>query len=474
MQAQSEIEGLRQAIQSKDEEIERLRMVATGAQAQVGGAPQVPQMPSPLREFFWDDLYKPLRDALWPVDGGQEVELADEPAALLDYVKTLTPDDGWLIPSSEKSDPDDMDVEDEDEGKGEDPNADDDVNDHDGEGADSNDGEDVDDGPATIRYIDLDANKTLALLGLKRELTRRSPTATFILRHEYTLFMRYAMCMASKPNYQARFFVTGQPGIGKSFGCYYFLFRLLALGQSVFFLNSPTNVYFFCSDGVQKTQKIPEEWPEITQAIEESWVLIDVDDQGEWSCPEIFNDARCVIWTSSPREPRKRHFLKTFAAEPWYMKVWSSKEIAALTERYAIDHSKILEKLDMSGPVPRWLFGLGFAPTPATLEQSIREALLDNLFAFTPIDASAHRVFLLQPLVVIDKRGQACFQRSDYSAEFLSPYIAQKTIDLVQDQLERVQGQLAAALNVSVTRSVAGKVVDGLMHRALTRSIRRT
>ncbi|KAF9037829.1 hypothetical protein BDZ89DRAFT_432374 [Hymenopellis radicata] len=420
---------------------------------------------APPARILLDDLYKPLRDALWPADGWPgEVELApDEPPALLKYVETLTPDDGWLNPSSEKSDSDAMDVDpsitDLDKGKtseGEYPNADDDVNDpggdDEGEGADPNDGEDVDDGPATIHYINLYTHKTLALLGLALELTDRSCTATFILRHEYSLFMRYAMRMVSKPNHKARFFVTGQPGIGKCFGCYYFLFRLLALGH----------------DGVQKTEQIPQEWPAIKKAIKESWVLIDVDDKSQWSCPLIFNHARCVIWTSSPRQPRMNHFLKTFAAEPWYMKAWSLKEIAALTERYAIDHSEILEKLDAGGPVPRWLFGLGFAPTPATLEQWIREALLDNLFAFTPLNASGaaiqpvHRVFLVEPLVVIDKRGRACLQRSDYSAEFLSPYIAQKTADLAQYQLERVQGQLAAALNVSVTRSVARKVVEGL------------
>ncbi len=118
---------------------------------------------------------------------------------------------------------------------------------------------------------------------------------------------------------------------GKSFGCYYFLFRLLATGQPVFFLDSLTNVYYFCSGGVQETQKIPAGWPEVVKAISESWVLIDIDYTSKWSCPKIFNLARCVIWTSPPQEPRMKHFLKTFAAEPWFMKAWSYKEIVALT-----------------------------------------------------------------------------------------------------------------------------------------------
>ncbi|KAJ7699624.1 hypothetical protein B0H17DRAFT_1049067 [Mycena rosella] len=62
-------------------------------------------------------------------------------------------------------------------------------------------------------------------------------------------------------------------------------------------------------------------------------------------------------------------------------------------------------------------------------------------------------------------------QRTDYSAEFLSAHMAYRTLDLVQDHLERVQGQLAAALNTSTTRSVAGKLSKGMMHRALTRGM---
>ncbi|KAJ6591079.1 hypothetical protein DFH09DRAFT_907983, partial [Mycena vulgaris] len=113
----------------------------------------------------------------------------------------------------------------------------------------------------------------------------------------------------------------------------YFLLRLLALGQSVFFLNSRTSVYYFSSDGVQKNVSIdgPQPWPDTVQAIRKSWVLIDIDDNSEWSCPQIFRHARCVIWTSSPQESRMKTFIKRFGAEKWYMKAWSSKEIAAVT-----------------------------------------------------------------------------------------------------------------------------------------------
>jgi hypothetical protein len=134
--------------------------------------------------------------------------------------------------------------------------------------------------------------------------------------------------------------------------------------------------------------------------------------------------------------------------------------------------------LDAGGPVARSLWGGIPVPSPQTLEAGIKNALSGNIFAFTPTDASGegkqpvHRVFLIQPLVVIDEEsGRACFQRTDYSAEFISAHIAHMTVELAQDHLERVQGQLAAALNISTTRSVAEKLVEGMMHRALTRGM---
>ncbi|KAJ7699625.1 hypothetical protein B0H17DRAFT_297204 [Mycena rosella] len=275
-------------------------------QAQVGAT---------LRQFTWDALYDDLWETLWPADGGPvEGELSwGEPSALLDRIETLTPDDGWLRvnPSSKKSN---------------DPNE--------GEGEDPSDGEDVDEGPARIRYINLKAHPALAFDELGLEVDQRGDKATFVVRHEYGLFMEHAMSRLSNPpddSYRARFFVTGQPGIGKSFGCYYFLFRLLALGQSVFFLNAPTTVYYFSSDGVQKSDENLEGWPATLEALRKSWVLIDMDDTTDWTPPKIFNRARCVVWTSAPQEVRMKKFLKRFGAEKWYMKAWSSKEIAAVT-----------------------------------------------------------------------------------------------------------------------------------------------
>ncbi|KAJ7743960.1 hypothetical protein DFH07DRAFT_34918 [Mycena maculata] len=283
----------------------------------------------------WDRIYEALRVTLWPVDGGpvEGESVRGEPPALRDRIETLTPDDGWLTHSRKKSDSDAMDVDDSD-----------------GEGEDPNDGEDVGEGPASIRYINLEAHPALAIDELRLEVNQHHNKATFVVRHEYNLFMEHAMSRVSDPpddSYRARFFLTGQPGgIGKSFAFYYFLFRLLALGQSVFFFNSPTTVYYFSRDGVQRIDEIQ---PATVDALEVSWALIDTDDKSGWVPPKIFKHVRCVVCTSSPRESLMREFLKRFGAETWYMRAWSPREIAAITERLGLDRANLLKRLNTGG-----------------------------------------------------------------------------------------------------------------------------
>ncbi|KAF8215313.1 hypothetical protein K438DRAFT_774206 [Mycena galopus ATCC 62051] len=242
-------------------------------------------------------------------------------------------------------------------------------------------------------------------------------------------------------------------------------------------------MYYFSSDGVQKNE------PPTVDALRSSWVLIDTDG-GDWDPPQMFDRARCVVCTSSPRDSCMNNFLKRFGAETWYMKAWSSKEITAVTcvsvlcktihaelakqrDRLAIDRAKVLERLDAGGPVARSLWGGAPVPSPQTIDTAIHHALSrDNIFAFSPTEPSP--IFLIQPLVVIDaESGRACLQRTDYSAEFISAHMARRTVDLAAQggHLERIQGQLTAALDLFITRAVAGTLLEGMMHRALTRGM---
>ncbi len=96
------------------------------------------------------------------------------------------------------------------------------------------------------------------------------------------------------------------------------------------FIPSPDVAYFFSATGVQFTaaQLLPN--GAIRKALKDSWVLIDVG-EGDWHPPSILKTARCVVWTSSPREPTMKRFLKYFGAQRWFMKAWTNKEIAAAT-----------------------------------------------------------------------------------------------------------------------------------------------
>ncbi|KAJ7073426.1 hypothetical protein B0H15DRAFT_806745 [Mycena belliarum] len=97
--------------------------------------------------------------------GGQVSRLARP-----NRTEILIPDDGWLAPSSKKSDLDAMEVVGPDgEGEAE-------------EGP--NYGKDVDEGPPGIRYISLNAHPAFAIGRLSKELHRWGDNATFVIRHE--------------------------------------------------------------------------------------------------------------------------------------------------------------------------------------------------------------------------------------------------------------------------------------------------
>ncbi|KAJ6459510.1 hypothetical protein C8R45DRAFT_1221271 [Mycena sanguinolenta] len=396
--------------------------------------------PETLCHFTWDDRYELLLTTLWPAAGNDPSSFSTEPpSALRACIETLAPNDAWLTSSGKKTDPDESDAEDEEQVTNDEALSEDIV----------------------LRYINFQSHPALAIGLLAAEVDRFNDMATFVVRREYDLFMRHAI-------------------LGSSFGSYYFLFWLLGLGESVFLVSSPTTVYYFSSAGVQKSDKMLEEdLPSTVAALLVSWVLIDTDDRGDWMPdPKVFKLAKCIVWTSLPMESRKNYFIKRFCGEIWYMQPWTTKEIAGVTERLQIERQVILDRLNVDGPVARSLWGSSLGSSTQTLDNAIWEVLQGNILRFKSMDPTlgqgihpVHRVFMVRPLAVIDKEsGAASLQRREYSVGFISPYVVRRTLNLAEEDLERVQGQLSAAFNLPTTCSVARRLVEGMMHRALTRS----
>ncbi|KAF7324400.1 hypothetical protein MSAN_02520200 [Mycena sanguinolenta] len=325
-----------------------------------------------------------------------------------------------------------------------------------------------DEPPARIGFIDLKTYSTLEIPPLSWVVWKHGDHAEFVVRHEYDLFFEHALSRVRnypQLNSPTNFFVTGTPGIGLSFGCYYFLLRLLALGQPVFLVESRNETVYFSSDGLQETSGTPSEHDETSEAIRSSWVLVNIDDSEDFTCPRIYYQARCVIWTSSPHESRMRRFCNKFHAETWYMKTWSSTEIGAVTQRFKMDPRELQKRMDTKGPVARGLFTPAVSKDSAeTLERNIIGALNANIFNNAQNNfMRVEDVLKIEPLVMFDS-GRARLRRSDFSTDFLSAHIAQRTLDLLHSRFELLQKQLAATFYDS---TLAGQVVEGLMHRAL-------
>lgn len=167
--------------------------------------------------------------------------------------------------------------------------------------------------PMQMRFIDLDQHPLLRIRTL--EHSRR-----FLIRGEYTVFMTHILRAQSD---QRRSTLSPRRGTGhrqaessplgfalmhrtgKCLGACYFLFWLLASGQSVFSLPETDSVYYFSSSGVREldNEKIAREHLTVVGAVRKSWILIDVDidpnpGSQDWYPREWLTRGTALVWTS--------------------------------------------------------------------------------------------------------------------------------------------------------------------------------
>ncbi|KAJ7322874.1 hypothetical protein DFH08DRAFT_888141 [Mycena albidolilacea] len=313
-----------------------------------------------------------------------------------------------------------------------------------------------------IRYINLAEveHKSLAV-------HRLLALDMIIVRQEYVDFMAHATAHVMQGK-KIHVFLTGQPGIGKSIGAGYFLFRLLASGRSVFFIPDKHSIFYFSEAGVDVVNASHNMGNiNVKRALRCSWILIDVESGSqEWFPDPWVELASCLVWTSSPRERRMHHFNKQYKATAWYMKPWSLAEIAAVMTLQKRDPKDIRARFARSGPVARNLFSDPEMVTDTSLDKVINKALADNLFNFATSNL-VDQMFLIRPQEVLDEAERPSLQRRECSFEFLSNYIASRTAELTERHVEKVWQQLARAFDNPDTRSAAGKLVESMLHRAL-------
>ncbi|KAJ7684018.1 hypothetical protein B0H17DRAFT_1204778 [Mycena rosella] len=150
-----------------------------------------------------------------------------------------------------------------------------------------------------INYIDLSGHPAFRV---RRPGDKYTPQ-NFIVRQEYIDFM-----VDAKEG--GRFFLTG-----KSMGACYFLFHLLASGQSIFLITDEQHIFHFSEAGVTETEAhtiLPGDgW--LKAALDDSWVLIDFDLAKDWQPATWIQAAHGVVWTSSPKKDRMHRFTKQYS-----------------------------------------------------------------------------------------------------------------------------------------------------------------
>ncbi|KAJ7076005.1 hypothetical protein B0H15DRAFT_607787 [Mycena belliarum] len=321
-----------------------------------------------------------------------------------------------------------------------------------------------------LRFIDLNKHPELCIASL--DLLSEGP---MVVREEYVDFMTHIL--QQRHSRKRRFFLTGQPGIGKSVGARFFLFWLLASGQSVFLVPETDAVYYFSETGVQRTSGHGTHTDnlDVKAAVQRSWVLIDVDlgtDPGaaEWYPPRSWlSPCATLVWTSSPRHERLRRFRSQWSASVWYMRPWLREEIMLAINVGKLDSAEVWARYCLSGPVARSLFSESDRADTNELDRVICQSFTKGLFSFatSPLQAdeeSSHRMYLVRPSESFDQ-NEVLFDRRQPTYGFLSTYITTRTVELIAQHAHNFHEWLASAFNQPATRGAAGKLVESLFHR---------
>ncbi|KAJ7226121.1 hypothetical protein GGX14DRAFT_643005 [Mycena pura] len=295
---------------------------------------------------------------------------------------------------------------------------------------------------------------------------------TFLIRTEYKEFMDHIRRFTKKED--RRFFLTGQPGIGKqlqSVGLYYLLFWLLAIRQPVFLFPNSRTFYYFSEKGVEKAPAGFDS-DSLEEAVKRSWLLMDVDvgdgTADTWYPPDWTIDGSAIVWSSSPRQERLRRFTSTFSAYVWYMTPWSLEEIVFMTrvQRRKADPAEIRKRLNLTGPVARTLFVEKDAASTEGIDKVIRHSIKQGLLEFPEANPDC---YLVRPEECLDENGVLCLNRKKAVHTFLTIHIASRTTDLVEESGDNFRKRLARAFDSPQTRGAAGQLVESILHRAVVK-----
>lgn len=106
------------------------------------------------------------------------------------------------------------------------------------------------------------------------------------------------------------------------------LLHCLSVGKHVFFQGSRDHIHYFDEHGVYALKELGAADIAVCEALENSWVLIDVDspswepEAGGWlSCAPV------VVMASPPDSACQNRFIKQFDGHVWIMKTWSYEEL---------------------------------------------------------------------------------------------------------------------------------------------------
>lgn len=218
----------------------------------------------------------------------------------------------------------------------------------------------------TAQYLDTD----LQVLGVDS-----SPEILYV-RECYSKIFDFMM---NRKNVK-KFVISGTPGIGKTFGGAYFVYRLCKMEpvpKYVIYRYGPlknSTTFLFVNGKYSRPVRNVKEFNRIVKDESDSWLVFDPPKVIEQTDADLWN---CnVIVVSSPDRERYRKILKGQNALALYLPIWTKKELE-IASKLVFESDIWKDRYDIWGGVPRKLFD--------TNEIYSLEDFKDNMNAFQAI-----------------------------------------------------------------------------------------
>jgi len=257
-----------------------------------------------------------------------------------------------------------------------------------------------------------------------------------------------------------RYFITGNPGIGKTYFGRLMLVELLKKGNTV--LIDCKDLTLYINPQGETFEINSNEYKKFAQG-ENTWCIIDGRE------PQISHDfsAGKFIMVSSPKKEIIKDFVKASKCNSMYMPTWEEDEVLDCCKVLRIDKTLVMEKFKLCGGIARWIFdsALSLAGTELMLENAIKSINTDILYHQGQAFSGHEYTHKLVHIHTNTKQRDKFLPYTTSTCFFASKYVADKCLEkLQQDHKKELFDFINNAQDITQLGGLRGTLFEMIAH----------